>query len=272
MPCFTLAHIKLPVYSTGRRYSGRGPLESAGRPSELIVQRIDYMRLSTAWNSGTAAPAPSFAHQPVRANSPVETVPYLHSVIPANRLNLLSEICRSSLKHCPGHVLEIGVYRGGSISRLAEVVAEVCPEYRTIGIDTFTGHPYSDGHPVHPAGKYADVDFAELRRRLARQPYGRDVELHAGRVEDILSGLNLRDVAFAHVDCDLYLPVRHCAIELPKMMKHAGTLYFDDYGHEHCPGATRAVAEVFPVGRLHEVSIGEDGTCWSCHLRLDELG
>lgn len=202
----------------------------------------------------------------------METVPYLQSVIPPNRLDYLVETCRNVLLRCPGHVLEIGVYRGGSLSRLAEVVAEVCPAHRAIGIDTFAGHPYSDGHPVHPQGKYADVDLRELAGRLAEQPYGCLVELHAGRVEDILHGLALKDVVFAHVDCDLYLPVRYSAQHLPIVMKASGTIYFDDYGHQHCPGATRAVGEVFRGDRLKHVSMPDDGTCWSCHLRLDEQG
>lgn len=215
------------------------------------------------------APSTVAAHV-IRANAPIETVPYLQSVIPANRLDYLVETCRRALQRCPGNVLEIGVYRGGSLSRLAEVVAEVCPEYRAIGIDTFSGHPYSDGHPVHPEGKYRDVDLRELARQVAEQPHGLFVELHPGRVEDILSALALKDVAFAHVDCDLYLPVRYCAQHLPAIMKTGGTIYFDDYGHEHCPGATRAVEEVFALDDLHHVSMPDDGTCWSCYLRLDE--
>lgn len=208
------------------------------------------------------------ATEPIRVNEPIETAPYLESVIPPNRLEYLVEICRRSLQRCPGHVLEVGVYRGGSLSRLAKVVAEVCPEYRAIGIDTFAGHPYSDGHTVHPQGKYHDVDLNELERRLANQPFGSSVELHRGQVEDILHGLALKDVAFAHVDCDLYLPVRYCAEHLPAIMKAGGTIYFDDYGHEHCPGATRAVEEVFGSSDLHEVTMPDDGTCWSCHLRV----
>jgi len=196
-------------------------------------------------------------------------VPYLQSVIPPNRLDYLVEICRAALRRCPGHVVEIGVYRGGSLSRLAEVVAEVCPAYRAIGIDTFAGHPYSDGHSVHPQGKYADVDMRQLAGRLAGQPQGRLIELHAGLVETLLPDLALKDVAFAHVDCDLYLPVRFCAQHLPAVMKAGGTIFFDDYGHEHCPGATRAVSEVFAENRLHQVSMPDDGTCWSCYLRLD---
>jgi hypothetical protein len=207
----------------------------------------------------------------VRTNAPVETVDYLQSVIPPNRLDYLVEKCRETLRRCPGHVLEIGVYRGGSLSRLAQLVEEVCPEYRVIGIDTFSGHPYSDGHPVHPLGKYADVDLGRLTAAFAEQPYGGRIGLHTGRVENILQDLRLHDVAFAHIDCDLFRPVAFCAATLPALMKRGGLLYFDDYGHDHCPGATRAVDEAFPPERINQVYMPDDGTCWSCHVRLDDL-
>lgn len=208
----------------------------------------------------------------VRANAPVETVRYLSSVIPPNRLDFLANKCRETLLQVPGNVLEVGTYRGGSLSRLAEVLMEICPEYRVIGIDTFTGHPYSDGHPVHPKGKYSDVDLQQLRCAIDEYKWGAQVELHKGRVEEILSSLDIKEIAFAHIDCDLYLPVRYCALEIPPLMKKGGLIYFDDYGHEHCPGATRAVREVFPEQALNEVSMPDDGTCWSCYFDPNRLG
>jgi|GEM_PF-3279007 len=222
---------------------------------------------------GDAQAGETWAEQPsyVRTNEPVDGVPYLSSVIPQNRLDFLAETCRQALKRCPGHVLEVGVYRGGTLSVLAQIVSEVCPQYRAIGIDTFSGHPYSDGHPVHPAGKYADVDITELRAMFDAQTYGPWIDLHSGRVEKILDRISLNDIAFAHIDCDLYRPIKYCASHVPNIMRPDGTLYFDDYAHEHCPGATRAVDETFPKDCLHEVVMSNDATCWSCFFRLDEV-
>jgi hypothetical protein len=201
-----------------------------------------------------------------KCNPPVETVPYLHSVIPQNRLDFLAEKCRESLLKVPGNVLEIGVYRGGSLARLASIVKDVCPQFQAIGIDTFTGHPYSDNHPVHPTGKYADANLKELGNALDRAGLGSWITLHQGRVEEVFRSLNIGEVAFAHIDCDLYIPIKYCATEVPRVMLHDGLMYFDDYGHDHCPGATRAVQEIFSVDRLTEVFMADDGTCWSCYL------
>jgi len=183
----------------------------------------------------------------------------------------MTELCRDTLRRCPGHVLEVGVYRGGSLSRLAQVLMEVCPQYRVIGIDTFTGHPYTDGHPVHPAGKYADVDMAALRKELDQDGCGAVIDLYRGCVETVLDSLALEGLAFAHIDCDLYKPVRYCAEHVPRLMNPSSVIYFDDYGHEHCPGATRALMERFPKQVLHEVFMPDDRTSWSCHFRVEEL-
>lgn len=206
----------------------------------------------------------------VRSNAPLETVPYLHSVIPPNRLDFLAETCRQQLRRVPGNVLEVGVYRGGSLLRLAQVLKQVCPEYRVIGIDTFSGHPYTDGHPVHPEGKYRDVDMAELRRALDREDCGALIDLYQGPVEEIWPSLSIDHIAFAHIDCDLYVPVKYCAMEVPRRMFPNGNIYFDDFGHEHCPGATWAVLESFPDRTVHEIVMPDDGTAWSCYFRLDE--
>lgn len=215
---------------------------------------------------------PGFPQHPaaIRANAPVDTVDYLCSVIPSNRLDHLESVCRQTLLECPGHVLEVGVYRGGSLLRLARALKVLCPQYRVIGIDTFTGHPYTDGHPIHPEGKYGDVNVPILQEALDRAGCSDVIELHRARVESILDGLGLYDVAFAHIDCDLYHPVRFCAESVPPLMKQGGVIYFDDYGHEHCPGATRAVQECFSSKEVHEVFMPGDGTCWSCYVRVGQ--
>lgn len=210
-------------------------------------------------------PTSGFQHYS-HSNSPVNTVAYLESVIPMNRLNFLEKTCRDVLKRLPGNVLEVGVYRGGSLIRLAEAVRDLCPEYRVIGIDTFMGHPYSDGHPVHPTGKYSDVDPEILKSLIAERGLSQWITLVQGRVEDIFDSLSLSDISFAHIDCDLYKPISYSARKVPLVLKKSGIIYFDDYGHEHCPGATRAVLENFERKSIEDVYLPEDGTCWSGYL------
>jgi len=96
---------------------------------------------------------------------------------------------------------------------------------------------------------------------------GNFIELFPGNVEDIFSSLGLSDISFAHIDCDLLLPVGFCARNVPKVMKKGGIIFFDDYGHDHCPGATQAVKEVFSSEQINVVQL-DDGTQWSCWIQL----
>lgn len=205
---------------------------------------------------------------PARTNKPVETSSYGSSVIPLNRLRFLVSKCRETLSENPGNVLEVGVYKGGTLLALAEVLREICPQFKVYGIDTFTGHPYTDNHPVHPAGKYADIERAELERVIVARNLHPWVMLYSGKVEEIFGSLQLKEVSFAHIDCDLYIPVKYCAQNVPRVMRRQGVIYFDDYGHEHCPGATRAVEEVFDESQLREVYMPDDNTCWSCYTSV----
>lgn len=215
------------------------------------------------------------AAPPRSVNAPVDSTGYLQSVIPQNRLALLFKLCRDTLRRVPGGVLEVGVYKGGSLLGLAREAAHVAPDVPVWGIDTFSGHPYSDGHPVHPAGKYGDVVLGELREALRVAGYG-NVRLSQQLVE---SGIPpaIRGLSFVHVDCDLYRPVRYCALSLPRLMRPGGIIYFDDFGHDHCPGATRAILEAVDQDRgsplhgaiRHDVQVTEDRTRWSCYFQIE---
>jgi O-methyltransferase len=200
-------------------------------------------------------------------NKPVETVPYGQTVIPRNRLKLLAEACRKALKRVPGNVLEVGIYRGGTFVQLAKAVQDICPQFQAFGIDTFLGHPYTDGHRNHPKGKYSDVDLGELFYFFNSQGLGNRIELFLGKVEEIFASLGLGNISFAHIDCDLYIPVKYCAENVPRVMNKGGVIFFDDYGHDHCPGATRAVEEVFSSEQINVVQLN-DGTRWSCWIQV----
>lgn len=204
----------------------------------------------------------------IRTNEPIDSTPVGTSVIPRNRLDYLISKCRETLLHNPGNVLEVGVYKAGSLIELAETVRQVCPQFKVFGIDTFSGHPYTDNHPVHPSGKYGDINITEIEQLIADKGLAQWVTLYTGKVEEIFYDLHLSNIAFAHIDCDLYTPVKFCAENVPEVMKSGGVLYFDDYGHEHCPGATRAIEEVLDKTKLQEVFMPDDLTCWSCHLQL----
>lgn len=202
--------------------------------------------------------------RPHHVNACVNVAEYGVSVNQANRVELLRKRCEATIRAFPGDVLEVGVYRGGTLVVLAEAVRRLSPGRTVIAVDTFRGHPYSDGHPVHPKGKYGDVCVAELRAMLAARGLSDYVSIEVGLAEEILPLLDLRGVTFAHIDCDLYKAIKFCASYLPTRISPDGTLFFDDFLHDHCPGATRALIEEFGA-HIRAIQL-DDGSEWSCEL------
>jgi len=204
----------------------------------------------------------------INNNAPVESVEYGQTIIPKTRLDFLYEKCKETLINTPGNVLEVGVYKGGTLSVLAKAVQEVCPDRIVFGIDTFEGHPYSDGHPVHYVGKYNDVEIDVLTRYFLDLGLNNNIKLEQGKIEEIWPNLNIKDLSFVHIDCDLYKPIRYCCEHILRSVKPRGVIYFDDYFHEHCPGATRAIEECFAKEDINLITIIEDQTCWSGYINL----
>ncbi|WP_319525112.1 TylF/MycF/NovP-related O-methyltransferase [uncultured Desulfosarcina sp.] len=204
----------------------------------------------------------------IKVNKVIDSVPYTKSVIPDNRLKYLANKCHEVLQKTPGNVLEIGVYKGGTLLAMADKILPFFSQTKFYGIDTFSGHPYTDGHPVHPVGKYRDVDFVHMQSIIKRRSIQKSVFLFKGKVEEIFKSLDLKNISFAHIDCDLYLPTKFCCDYITKVINHGGMIYFDDYDHEHCPGATRAIEESFPKNLINLVYLEEDDTGWSCFINL----
>ena len=145
----------------------------------------------------------------------------------------------------PGAFAEIGVYRGGSASRLYEIAQR---QGRALHLyDTFVGHPIvdpdHDNPHQHPKGRYGQdaITPDELRDAMP------DCVVHAGTFPETLT--YLAPLAFAHVDADLYHPTLAACQLLPAMMPDGGVLYFDDYSRtDGCPGVREAVDAVFGPG------------------------
>ena len=207
-----------------------------------------------------------------------EKVEYGHSVNEPARVRYLKERCIEVIRAFPGNVVEVGVYRGGTIIPLGQAVKEVSEaigrKLRVVGIDTFTGHPYSDStaSPFHKAGMYSNVDVDSLRNHIEDVGLADYVELVEGWAETVLDGIDFDEVSFVHVDCDLYKSVRICAQVCESRLPNHGTVFFDDYGHDHCPGATAAVREVFGDGWPFVcMPIGNGAyTAWSCEISMKQ--
>lgn len=165
------------------------------------------------------------------------------SLIAATDLDFLAAL--AAITPRAAAFVEIGVYRGGSATRLYDIAQQ---QGRPLHLyDTFTGHPVvdpeHDNPREHPPGRYGTdaVPPDELQRRLPA------AHLHVGIFPDTL--VNMDPVGFVHLDCDLYHPTLAACRLLPAMMPAGAVLYVDDYSRtEGCPGVRAAVDAVFGPG------------------------
>jgi O-methyltransferase len=174
------------------------------------------------------------------------------------KLELL-EGCIRDVRRVHGNYLEMGVALGGSAILIADQMGRgrhfhgydvfgmipppgeqdppaVHERYRTItegrseGIDGETYYGYLDD-------LYDRVVAAFSRHGMTVD--GERIALHRGLFEDTLRPAG--PVAFAHVDCDWYEPVKLCIERVWPRLSPGGLLVFDDYND--WGGCTKAVDE-----------------------------
>jgi hypothetical protein len=138
-----------------------------------------------------------------------------------DRLSLLRKCLLKADKK--GYALEFGVYKGESISFLARST----PDRQWFGFDSFVGLP--EAWVRSEASTYNVGHFA--LDALPEVPA--NVTLVAGMFEDSLPGWVLShsgDVAFLHIDADLYSSAKYILNTLNDRLKPGAIIVFDELG------------------------------------------
>jgi O-methyltransferase len=168
------------------------------------------------------------------------------------------EDCCTQVRTVPGDVIECGVALGGS----GILLAKLLPDRRFDGYDVFGMIPPptdEDDESSHEryrtiaegrsSGLGGDTYYGyvpdlldEVRRSFAEFSVAADgerVSLHRGLFADTLHVG--RPIAFAHIDCDWYEPVRLCLERICPHVTPGGIVVLDDYFDYG--GAARATDE-----------------------------
>lgn len=74
---------------------------------------------------------------------------------------------------------------------------------------------------------------------------GDRVVFHPGFIPVTFSGLEAEQIAFAHIDVDIYKSIVDCLDFIWPRLSSGGVIVFDDYGFPTCPGARQAVDTFF---------------------------
>lgn len=142
-------------------------------------------------------------------------------------------------QHVKGDFWECGVDRGGSAKFLASIIGD-----RKLRLfDTFAGMPETDpAIDHHRAGDFPPMPLDEIKEYVG---HGESVEYHVGRIPETFAGLEGSQIAFAHVDTDIYSATRGCCEFIYPRISYGGVMVFDDYGRPTCKGVRKAVDEYF---------------------------
>lgn len=168
----------------------------------------------------------------------------------------------------PGDVLEFGVALGGSAIVLAHHIRG--SKRRFFGFDVFSQipAPTSEHDDQRSRDRYEIIQSGKSRGIRGKAYYGYEANLLKkvkeafgrfglevddrrrnlvqGLFEDTWPRQKITRVAFAHLDCDWYDPVRYCLEQLADRMVPGGAIMLDDYNDY---GGCRTAVDQFIAGR-----------------------
>lgn len=139
-----------------------------------------------------------------------------------------------------GDVVELGVYRGGSLKFTSEILGKHRVPKRIIGFDTFSGHPEvdeSDGR-AHKHGMFSTKIDA-----VTAYIGDENVELVAGDASVTFKeyATHSGGISLVHMDMDLHKPTTDALPIAWELLAPKGVILLDDYGFTSCPGVKMAV-------------------------------
>lgn len=145
------------------------------------------------------------------------------------------------LRHLPGNVIEVGVWRGGSGCLIA---ARIPPGKKIYLCDTFSGVvKASEKDNRYRGGEHADTSESVVSD-LAKLMGLRNVVIKAGVFpDDFHREMDAERFCFAHVDVDVYQSAKEVMSFIWPRMPVGGITVVDDYGFDCCDGIRQLIDE-----------------------------
>jgi O-methyltransferase len=173
-----------------------------------------------------------------------------YTLVSADRCHILYTIAKQVM-NIEGEFYECGVYKGGTAILISEVIknnkGKYSPNFHLF--DTFEGMPETNREKDwHKKGDFADTSIETVKQRL--NDY-KNLVFHKGFIPLTFSGNEDHEIAFAHIDVDIYKSIMDSCDFIYPRMKSGGMFVFDDYGFITCPGARMAVDDFFRNKKEH---------------------
>ena len=141
----------------------------------------------------------------------------------------------------PGIFLEVGSYRGGTALHICNAMEQ--NESRFYCFDPFeTGgfETLDDWQTNFKTTDFMDTKHEAVVRLLSSKPHA---EAICGFFPKAAEGINLHNIAFCHLDVDMYDATLRSLEYLVPRLALGGFIVIDDVGHRETPGVAKAVTE-----------------------------
>jgi O-methyltransferase len=133
-----------------------------------------------------------------------------------------------------GENIEFGVYFGYGSKIILENSIK-----RLHLVDSFMGlsePSKSDGIEWN----VGDMAVTEEIVKKNLESYSDRITIHNGWIPEVLTTIEIKNIALAHIDVDLYQPTFESLLFCQLKLSSGGLIICDDYGLSKCPGATKA--------------------------------
>ena len=168
------------------------------------------------------------------------------TLVSIDRCYVLYTLLRQTV-NIAGDIWECGVYKGGTAAMIAACLKDRKPSKRLYLFDTFEGLPETDSNEdLHRKGDFSDTTVEAVKHFVG---YNDLCILRKGLIPETFIGLESTNIAFAHIDVDIYKSILDCLHFIWPRLSFGGIIVFDDYGFPSCPGARTAVDEFFSAQR-----------------------
>lgn len=163
--------------------------------------------------------------------------------------------CYKQTLGVPGHIADVGIYKGASLFWSAKLVQIFEGESLTQvhGFDWFKGMYGGDESPNVEIGSYAE-SYERLMKLVEAQQLNHIVRVHkldiTTELEDFLQRHSHLQFKLVFLDAGTYDVTKTALEALWARTSKGGVVVFDQFNHEFSPGETRAVREVLPDARL----------------------
>jgi O-methyltransferase len=148
------------------------------------------------------------------------------------------------LSQCEGHLIEIGVWRGGSGALIAKRAQLACIADTVYLCDTFSGVvKASQSDTTYVGGEHSDTSEQDVSALLKDLGLSNVKILHGIFPDETGASVERLKFRFCHIDVDVYQSAKDIVEWVWPKLTVGGVIVYDDYGTETTAGVTRYVNE-----------------------------